>query len=144
MARRHCGRARRAPPRPETRPLTAEEQRRFEAGRAQYDGSCAGCHQPDGAGQAGVARGLVGSPWVLGSPNRLIRVVLHGKEGEMLMPPMGGALTDEQMANVLTYVRRAWGNAATPISPAEVAEIRGATMGRTKPWTDEELRRINR
>jgi mono/diheme cytochrome c family protein len=93
---------------------------------------------------AGVAKPLVGSPWVLGPSARLIRIVLHGKEGEMLMPPLGGALTDEQMANVLTYVRRAWGNAAAPISPAEVAETRGASTGRTKPWTEAELARINR
>ena len=62
----------------------------------------------------------------------------------MLMPPLGGALTDEQIANVLTYVRRSWGNAATPISPTEVAEIRGASQGRNKPWTEAELRRVGR
>jgi mono/diheme cytochrome c family protein/glucose/arabinose dehydrogenase len=129
---------------PPARALSPAEQARFAEGERQYVGSCAGCHQARGTGLAGVAKPLVGSPWVLGPSARLIRIVLHGKEGEMLMPPMGSALTNEQMANVLTYVRRAWGNAATPISPSEVAETRGATMGRTKPWTDAELRRINR
>ena len=129
---------------PPARALTPAEQARYVAGERQYVGSCAGCHQARGTGLAGVAKPLVGSPWVVGPSARLIRIVLHGKEGEMLMPPMGGALTNEQTANVLTYVRRAWGNAATPIAPAEVAEIRGATMGRAKPWTDAELRRINR
>ena len=81
---------------------------------------------------------------MLGPAARLIRIVLHGKEGEMLMPPLGGALTNEQMANVLTYVRRAWGNAAAPISPTDVSEIRGATQGRAKPWTEAELRRVSR
>jgi mono/diheme cytochrome c family protein len=81
---------------------------------------------------------------VLGTPARLVRIVLHGKEGEMLMPPLGGALTDEQIANVLTYVRRSWGNTAGPISPTDVAEIRGATQGRNKPWTEAELRRVGR
>jgi len=135
------GRATSAPP---ARALTPAEEARFAAGERQYAGSCAGCHQPRGTGLAGVAKPLVGSPWVLGPSARLIRIVLHGKEGEMLMPPLGGALTDEQMANVLTYVRRAWGNAAAPISPAEVAETRGASTGRTKPWTEAELARINR
>jgi putative membrane-bound dehydrogenase-like protein len=129
---------------PPARALTPAEQARFAAGERQYVGSCAACHQARGTGLAGVAKPLVGSPWVLGPSARLIRIVLHGKEGEMLMPPLGGALTNEQMANVLTYVRRAWGNSAAPISPAEVAEIRGATMGRAKPWTEGELGRINR
>jgi mono/diheme cytochrome c family protein len=91
-----------------------------------------------------VAKPLVGSPWVLGAPVRLIRIVLHGKEGEMLMPPVGGSLSDEQLANVLTYVRRSWGNAATPITPNDVREVRGATMGRNKPWTEAELLRVSR
>ena len=134
------GRSTAAPP---PRALTPAEQARFTAGEGQYAGSCAGCHQARGTGLAGVAKPLVGSQWVLGPAARLIRIVLHGKEGEMLMPPLGGALTNEQMANVLTYVRRSWGNAAAPISPTDVSEIRGATQGRAKPWTEAELRRVS-
>jgi mono/diheme cytochrome c family protein len=129
---------------PTARALTPAEQARFAAGETQYAGTCAGCHQARGTGLAGVAKPLVGSQWVLGTPARLVRIVLHGKEGEMLMPPLGGALTDEQIANVLTYVRRSWGNTASPISPTDVAEIRGATQGRNKPWTEAELRRVGR
>jgi mono/diheme cytochrome c family protein len=129
---------------PRARALTAEEQARFAAGQQQYAAACAACHQAQGTGLAGVAKPLVGSPWVVGNPVRLIRIVLHGKEGEMLMPPIGGSMTNDQLANVLTYVRRAWGNSATPISPTDVREVRGATAGRTKPWTDEELGRVNR
>jgi mono/diheme cytochrome c family protein len=129
---------------PRARPLTAEEQARYTAGQQQYAGSCAGCHQARGTGLPGVAKPLVGSPWVLGAPVRLIRIVLHGKEGEMLMPPVGGSLTDDQLANVLTYVRRSWGNAAAPITPTDVREVRGATMGRNRPWTEAELEGIRR
>jgi mono/diheme cytochrome c family protein len=53
-------------------------------------------------------------------------------------------MNDEQLASVLTYVRRAWGNAATPISPTEINETRGATMGRKKPWTEAELSTVTR
>ena len=129
---------------PKPRALTAAEQARYAAGERQYAFTCAGCHQARGTGLAGVAKPLVGSPWVLGRPEQLIRIVLHGKEGVMLMPPLGGALTNEQIANVLTYVRRSWGNAAAPITPAEVAEVRGATTGRTKPWTEAELAGVGR
>jgi mono/diheme cytochrome c family protein len=129
---------------PAARPLTAAEQARFAEGQQQYAGLCASCHQARGTGLAGVAKSLVGSPWVLGPPVRLVRIVMHGKEGQMLMPPVGGSMTDDQMANVLTYIRRAWGNAASPVSPAEVSEVRGATMGRNRPWTEDELSRITR
>ena len=129
---------------PRARELTAEEQARYAAGEKQYLATCAACHQARGTGLAGVAKPLVGSQWALGNPVRTIRIVLHGKEGEMLMPPIGGSMTNEQIANVLTYVRRAWGNSASPITPDEVREVRGATAGRNKPWTEAELRAINR
>ena len=52
------------------------------------------------------------------------------------MPPLGGALNDEQIASVLTYIRREWGHTAAPVAPDDVVEIRGLTKTRTKPWTD--------
>ena len=55
------------------------------------------------------------------------------------MPPLGGALSDEQIASVLTYVRREWGNTGAPVSVEDVQEIRGLTKTRTRPWTDAEL-----
>jgi mono/diheme cytochrome c family protein/glucose/arabinose dehydrogenase len=126
------------------KPFTPAERVRFAAGQTQYATTCAGCHQARGTGLAGVAKPLVGSPWVLGVPERLIRIVLHGKEGTMLMPPIGATLTNDQIANVLTYVRRSWGNSASAIEPTAVREIRGATSGRNKPWTEEELQKIRR
>lgn len=95
-------------------------------------------------GMPGLAKRLTGSSWVLGDPSRLIRIVLHGKEGEMLMPPFGAALADEEMAAVLTYIRRAWDHQASPIAPGQVQEVRGYTTGRDRPWTDEELMQARR
>jgi mono/diheme cytochrome c family protein/glucose/arabinose dehydrogenase len=132
------------PARPPVRPLSAEEQRLFELGERQYATVCAGCHQAEGMGMPGMATPLVGSEWALGEPRRLIRIVLHGMDGEMLMPPLGAALSDEGVAAVLTYIRRSWGHQASPISTAQVTEIRGETTGRDRPWTAEELLRITR
>ena len=129
---------------PAVRPLMPDEQKRFAVGRVQYLASCAGCHQANGRGLPGLAKPLVGSRWVLGVPEALVRIVLHGKEGEMLMPPVGSALSSDQVASVLTYIRRSWGNTASAIAPAQVNEVRGATTGRSKPWTDAELARIRR
>ena len=55
------------------------------------------------------------------------------------MPPLGGALNDEQIASVLTYIRREWGNTGTPVAAEDVREVRGLTKTRTRPWTDAEL-----
>ena len=132
------------PAAPEARPLTADEQRLFAAGQQVFTGVCAGCHQANGQGLPGVAKSLVGSRWALSPAPQVIRIVLHGKEGEMLMPPVGGSMTDEQVAAVLTYVRRSWGNTGTAISPADVQEVRGATAGRKKAWTEAELAAIRR
>ena len=132
------------PATPEARPLTEEEQRLYAAGQQQFTATCAGCHQVNGQGLPGVAKSLVGSRWALSPAPQVIRIVLHGKEGEMLMPPVGGSLTDEQIAAVLTYVRRSWGNTALPITPAAVQEVRGATAGRKKAWTEAELGAVRR
>jgi hypothetical protein len=48
------------------------------------------------------------------------------------------------VAAVLTYVRRSWGNTALPIAPADVQEVRGATAGRKKAWTEMELGSVRR
>ena len=124
------------------RALSPEESRRFAAGAQQYTAACAGCHQANGAGLTGVARSLVRSRWVLGSPGQLVRIVQHGKEGEMLMPPVGASMNDEQLAAVLTYIRRSWGNDALPIAPAQVSEVRRETAARKRPWTEAELARV--
>jgi len=129
---------------PPAKPLTPAEQKRYAAGQQQYLTTCVACHQIGGTGLANVAKPLIGSEWALSIPERVVRIVLHGKEGTMLMPPVGSALTDEQIANVLTYVRRSWGNSASAIDPAQVAEVRGASLGRKKPWTEAELRTIRR
>jgi mono/diheme cytochrome c family protein len=124
----------------EVRRLTPEEEERFAAGARLYQAACAGCHQASGMGITGVAKRLAGSPWVTGDPRSLIRIVLHGKEGEMLMPPVGGSMSDPEVAAVLTYIRRSWGNTASAVAPAEVEEVRGYTAKRERPWTEEELR----
>jgi hypothetical protein len=56
------------------------------------------------------------------------------------MPPLGTALTDEQIAGTLTYIRRQWEHTASPVSPATVAKIRTENAGRTKSWTSVELK----
>jgi mono/diheme cytochrome c family protein len=121
-------------------PLTAAQQQQFDRGREVYRNVCAGCHQPDGRGLDRIAPTLIGSPLALAPAEIPIRILLNGKEGGTgLMPPVGGTLDDEQIASVLTYVRREWGQTAEPVEASAVAAVRRASAGRTRPWTEAEL-----
>jgi mono/diheme cytochrome c family protein/glucose/arabinose dehydrogenase len=130
-----------APPVVAAPPLTADEQKRFAAGAEIYKSICVGCHREDGKGGEKLAPSLVGSRFVTGpDPGAAARILLGGKEGPIgLMPPLGSALTDDQIAAVLTYIRREWGHIASPVAAEDVEEIRGQTRMRRRPWTDAEL-----
>jgi len=124
----------------EIAPLTPEEQRRFEAGRELYRNVCQACHQPDGRGQEKVAPTLIGSSLLQAPADIPARILLNGKEGPIgLMPPIGATISDEEIASVLTYVRREWGQTGVPVDAATVTAIRTSTTGRARPWTNDEL-----
>jgi mono/diheme cytochrome c family protein len=136
-----------AEPEPVVVPLTPEQQARFDMGKMLYSGVCAACHQPHGLGVEGLAPPLADSEWVLGSEQRLARILLHGLTGEIrvkgrpyrLDMPALGLFTDDQIASVLTYVRREWDHTANPVEPETIKSIRAATSGRTEGWRQEEL-----
>lgn len=120
----------------------------FKIGERQYS-NCAACHGANGLGQAGVYPPLVGSDWVVGSEERLIRVLLHGLKGPITINGttlnhsgnmVGWAtLGDKGVAAVATYIRQNWGNDAPAIMPEQVTTIKEATAGRTAQWTEPEL-----
>jgi mono/diheme cytochrome c family protein len=118
-------------------------------GKNVYAQVCATCHQPNGLGLPGAFPPLVGSEWVAGSEERLIRILLHGLQGPIkvkgteftgVMPAVGPGsgynLSPEKIAAVLTYVRKEWAGIDAPILPAKVNEIRtkdGARAALTAP-----------
>lgn len=118
-------------------------------GKVVYEQVCALCHGADGNGKPGQAPTFVGSEWVItDNTGRLIRIPLQGLNGpikvkgedwNLAMPAMGAALPDADLAAVLSYMRNAWGNKASLITPEEVAAVRAATASRTQPWTGAEL-----
>jgi putative heme-binding domain-containing protein len=127
----------------------------YELGQRVFyeEGSCNTCHRDHGRGVTGIYPPLVASEWVLGEPDRLIKLTLHGLWGPIQVagkryqpasgvPPMtavGLFYTDEEIAAVLTYVRNSWGNNAPAVDGATVARIRGETRGRRTFYTPEEL-----
>jgi mono/diheme cytochrome c family protein len=120
-------------------------------GRKVYNTYCTACHQPNGRGLPGQFPPLAGSDWVLTEgPNRMIRIVLNGLQGPIVvngaeynnvMLPWRDQLTDQDIAAVITFVRgnKEWGNNAGPASPAQVKAIRDATADRGTYWSPSEL-----
>ena len=120
-------------------------------------GLCFTCHQSTGLGLAGQFPPLAGSDWVLGDKERLIKISIYGLMGEIevngekynnVMVPPGippGSLTDQQIADVLTYIRNDWGNSASSVSPKEVANVRASIKDRgpMQMWTAAELNSKN-
>ena len=130
------------PAAPPVAPLTADERKRFDAGNGVYSTRCAGCHGAQGEGKGKLGAALVNSKWVNAPAAFPIRILANGKEGPVgMMPPVVKQLSDDQIADVLTYIRRAWGNTGSPITAVEVRETRQGTV-RITVWTEEELTKM--
>lgn len=138
-----------APPPPVIKPLTEAQTALFEKGKTIYHTLCAACHQPHGFGLDGLAPPLVDSEWVLGKPEIIARIVLNGLAGpvkvsgrtyNLAMPPLP-QLSDEDVAGVLTYIRREWEHTASAVEPKAITAVREASKGRMAMWTEAELKK---
>jgi nitrite reductase (NO-forming) len=106
-----------------------------EAGQRLYQTYCMGCHQAEGQGIPGTFPPLAKSDFLMADTARSIETILNGMTGALevngqqyhgTMPPMGH-LKDEEVADVLSYIRSSWGNAGPPVTAAEVATVRAKT-----------------
>ncbi|MFT6810880.1 MAG: mono/diheme cytochrome c family protein, partial [Saprospiraceae bacterium] len=101
-------------------------------GAFTYTTYCATCHQSNGKGDSGRFPPLNRTPWVTGDKERLINLVLNGLEGSINVKgeiynntmPQHSFLNDEKVADVLTYIRKSFGNRASEITEEEVRNIR--------------------
>lgn len=83
--------------------------------------NCSACHQVTGKGIKGAFPALAGSALVKGDKSVLASTVLIGRAG---MPAFKDELGDAELAGILTYIRASWGNAASPVTPADIAAAR--------------------
>jgi mono/diheme cytochrome c family protein len=133
--------------------FSPEELEQLKEGENIYKTVCASCHGEDARGMpvAGAAEGvmmgpaLAGSPRVQGHRDYVIKTLLHGMTGPLagqtftqVMLPMG-TQDDRWIASIASYIRQDFGNAASFITPADVARARTATASRKAMWTFEEL-----
>jgi mono/diheme cytochrome c family protein len=119
------------------RGFSAETQRapnNAQAGLDSYLANCSACHQTSGAGIPGVFPPLKGSGIVnKKDAAKHIQVILYGMKGARsggvtyaaAMPPFAGALSDEEIADIVNYERGSWGNQGTPVTATQVAVERG-------------------
>lgn len=103
------------------------------SGRAVFFDNCAACHQTDGTGVPFIFAPLDGSNKVTAEdPTTMIRIILEGAQavpteaapGSIAMPPFDWKLTDQEIADLASYLRQAWSNRAGAVSPSVVADMR--------------------
>ncbi len=106
-------------------------------GARLYANNCLACHQKDGAGVPGVQPPLAATPVPVGDPRELLGWVLFGERPDSLprgqyagVMPQFGYLSDDDLATLLSFVRSSFGNHASAITPAMVAEARAAHRAR--------------
>jgi len=133
--------------------LTGPALEQYRRGAVIYakEGFCVTCHQPNGKGlDASGFPPLNASKWVTGSEDRLIKLTLNGLlgpievngkkyPGQVPMTPFGMMLNDQEIADVLTYVRNSFTNEANPISAAKVKEIRESIKDKKGFYSPDEL-----
>jgi mono/diheme cytochrome c family protein len=128
-----------------------EDNSPMSLGKKLYAGNCANCHQASGAGQPGAYPPMVGSEWVLGSKEMFAAILLdgvagplsvHGGEYGTNVMPAWANLSNENLADIMTYVRASWGNSADAVKPEDVAAVRAKDASRTQPWAQADLEKM--
>ncbi len=130
----------------------------YPRGEKMFTTLCKTCHGLDGNGVTALAPPLNKSGWVQGNKNQLIPIVLYGLTGPVKinghlykspeingdMPGIGASdeYNDEDIAQVLNYIRNSWNNKGSVITANDIIETRRKYAGRQKTFTTEELDNI--
>ena len=133
-------------------------RKEFPKGAAMFASTCQTCHGPDGNGVKSLAPPLNKSEWVTGDKDRLISLVLYGLTGPVQvnghlyeapeingdMPGIGydKDLSSEDVAQLLSYIRKSWQNDADKVSAGEVTKVRQRLKDRQNAFTAEELNKL--
>ena len=121
-----------------------------DRGKKIFSANCAVCHQPSGVGAQGQGYPpLAGSEIVNGGARRPAMIVLKGlvgpvtvkgvQYGSAVMQPWEKTLTDQKIADVLTYVRQEWGNTGGPVTVEGIAALRKELAGRAESWQEHDI-----
>src|SRR4029453_12978908 len=120
-----------------------------DRGKKIFAANCQTCHQANGLGVAGQYPPLAGSEFTIGVSRRPGMIVLKGLQGPVtvkdqqygtaVMQPWDKTLTDQKIADVLTYERSEWGNNETPVTAEQLPALRKALSGRAESFTEHDI-----
>ena len=120
-----------------------------DRGKKIFAANCQTCHQANGLGVAGQYPPLAGSEFTTGGSRRSAMIVLKGlqgpvtvkgqKFGSAVMQPWDKTLTDQKIADVLTYERSEWGNTASPVTAEQIAALRKELANHPDSFTEPDV-----
>jgi mono/diheme cytochrome c family protein len=123
-----------------------------DRGKKIFAANCQTCHQANGLGVAGQYPPLAGSEFTTGGSRRPAMIVLKGlqgpvtvkgqKYGSAVMQPWDKTLTDQKIADVLTYERSEWGNNASPVTAEQIAALRKELASHPDSFTEPDLEAV--
>jgi len=131
--------------------LASKYLKSYHRGRKIYEVNCFSCHGKDGLGLLDMGPPLAKSDWVTGKPDVIAKIVLKGMQGKITVSgkkyqpkiPMlafEAIMTDEQIADTITYIRNSWGNKASPVNEKSVQRIRAEILKRATHYQEADLR----
>jgi len=113
--------------------VVAPAQTQLADGEKVYRGACIACHEADGSGAPRIYPPLPGNANLQSAiPANTLRIILEGAQtlttprapNAGSMPAYADKLSDQQIADVATYIRNAWGNSASAVTAAQVTRAR--------------------
>src|SRR3984893_17444585 len=128
---------------------TETTQTPFDRGKKVFSANCQTCHQANGQGVPGQYPPLAGSEFTNGGSRRMAMIVLKGLQGPVkvkgqaygtaVMQPWDKTLTDQKIADVMTYERSDWGNKASPVTAEQIAALRKELASHPESFTEHDI-----
>ena len=120
-----------------------------DRGKKIFAANCQTCHQANGQGIPGQYPPLAGSEFTTGGSRRMGMIVLKGLQGPVkvkgqqygtaVMQPWDKTLTDQKIADVMTYERSDWGNQASPVTAEQIAALRKELASHAESFTEHDI-----
>ncbi|HJW37405.1 MAG TPA: cytochrome c [Candidatus Udaeobacter sp.] len=120
-----------------------------DRGKKIFAANCQTCHQATGQGVPGQYPPLAGSEFTNGGSRRMGMIVLKGLQGPVkvkgqqygsaVMQPWDKTLTDQKIADVMTYERSDWGNSASPVTAEQIAALRKELANHPESFTEQDI-----
>ena len=132
---------------------TQRLERKYDSGKKIFALRCASCHQANGLGIPNQYPPLADSEWVSANPALITKIILKGLKGEITVKGekygtssavnmAAVPIDDREIANVVTYVRQAWGNDSSELTEVEVSRIKSESVNQIDQWVGEDLQSI--